>query len=333
MSQPLLTFFVVSYKQERFIREAVAGAFAQTYSPLEIILSDDASSDRTFEIMQEMAGEYRGPHKVVLNRNPKNLGIGAHVNRVVELANGELLVGSAGDDCSLPGRTEKTYQAWEQSQRRATSIFSSYTEMSEDGKLLAVRSESQPDLSRLQDRVRAWNVAKGCAHAFSKTVFREFGPLSNDVCFEDAAINFRSWAFHPVLHVTESLVHYRIHGQAVSSISAKNVDPELMLAKQRWFLAGRMATFKQYLKDLDHPMLTAATDKRTLLEARRLVIEQLRLVHYQLEFASAGRAERFRLLAQLTGSGLSPKRMSFWFLRAAFPRLDEWNLKRASRGA
>jgi glycosyltransferase involved in cell wall biosynthesis len=42
----------------------VEGAFSQTYSPLEIILSDDCSSDRTFEIMEEMAREYQGPHLV-----------------------------------------------------------------------------------------------------------------------------------------------------------------------------------------------------------------------------------------------------------------------------
>ena len=48
--KPLLTFAVGAYNQERFIREAVESAFAQTYSPLEIVLSDDCSRDRTFEI-------------------------------------------------------------------------------------------------------------------------------------------------------------------------------------------------------------------------------------------------------------------------------------------
>jgi len=39
--RPLLTFALFGYNQEQYIREAVEGAFAQTYSPLEIILSDD----------------------------------------------------------------------------------------------------------------------------------------------------------------------------------------------------------------------------------------------------------------------------------------------------
>ena len=75
-SKPLLTFALAALNQERFIREAVEAAFAQTYSPLEIILSDDCSEDRTFEIMCEMAKAYRGPHRIVLNRNPIRRSIG-----------------------------------------------------------------------------------------------------------------------------------------------------------------------------------------------------------------------------------------------------------------
>ena len=41
---PLVTFALFAYNQERYVREAVEGAFAQTYQPLEIILSDDCSS-------------------------------------------------------------------------------------------------------------------------------------------------------------------------------------------------------------------------------------------------------------------------------------------------
>jgi len=49
-TKPLITFALFAYNQERFIREAVQGAFSQTYSPLEIIMSDDCSKDRTFDI-------------------------------------------------------------------------------------------------------------------------------------------------------------------------------------------------------------------------------------------------------------------------------------------
>src|SRR6185369_3255547 len=93
--KPLLTFAIAALNQERFIREAVEAAFAQTYSPLEIVLSDDHSEDRTFEIMKEMAAAYRGPHPVILNQNSSRRSLGDHINRIVEISHGELIVGAA----------------------------------------------------------------------------------------------------------------------------------------------------------------------------------------------------------------------------------------------
>ena len=57
--------------------------------------------------MQEMAAAYRGPHRVILNRNPRNLGITAHVDRIMELTSGGFVVQNAGDDVSVPERTER----------------------------------------------------------------------------------------------------------------------------------------------------------------------------------------------------------------------------------
>src|SRR5438309_837758 len=98
--KPLLTFAVAAFNQERFIREAVEAAFAQTYSPVEIILSDDCSEDRTFDIMREMIGAYHGPNRVILNRNPVRRSIGGHFNRIIEISHGELILAAAGDDVS-----------------------------------------------------------------------------------------------------------------------------------------------------------------------------------------------------------------------------------------
>ena len=134
--RPLLTFSIAAYNQEKFIREAVEGAFSQTYSPLEIVLSDDCSGDSTFSIMEKMAGQYRGPHRIILNRNSVRRSLGGHVNRVVEISRGELIVGAAGDDVSLPQRCEIAYEAWERFERRPTSIHSRFIQIDEGGALI-----------------------------------------------------------------------------------------------------------------------------------------------------------------------------------------------------
>lgn len=106
--RPLVTFALFAYNQEKYIREAVEGAFAQTYEPLEIIISDDCSSDRTFDIMQEMAAEYEGPHILKVRRNKTNVGTLNHVLSVAHEATGEFIVVAAGDDVSLKERVVRT---------------------------------------------------------------------------------------------------------------------------------------------------------------------------------------------------------------------------------
>ena len=104
---PLVTFVVLSYNQEKYIREAVEAALAQDYIPLEILLSDDHSSDATYDLMEALANRYNGKAKIVLNRNESNLGIGEHVKKIADMASGEIIVMAAGDDISDSQRTRE----------------------------------------------------------------------------------------------------------------------------------------------------------------------------------------------------------------------------------
>lgn len=64
VEKPPVTLALFAYNQERFITEAVEAAFAQTYQPLEIIISDDGSSDKTYDTILSLVQRYQGPHTV-----------------------------------------------------------------------------------------------------------------------------------------------------------------------------------------------------------------------------------------------------------------------------
>ena len=55
--KPLVTVALFAYNSEELVGDAVESLLAQTYSPLEIILSDDCSTDGTFEVMRRLAEE------------------------------------------------------------------------------------------------------------------------------------------------------------------------------------------------------------------------------------------------------------------------------------
>lgn len=102
---PSISIILTGHNEEYCIEDAIRSVFRQDYEgPVEIILSDDGSSDRTFAVMQEMASRYSGPYRVVLNRNETALGRGQHIRQAVELATHEWILRQDGDDCSFPWR-------------------------------------------------------------------------------------------------------------------------------------------------------------------------------------------------------------------------------------
>lgn len=58
---PSISIILTGHNEEYCIGDAIRSVFGQDYEgPVEIILSDDGSSDGTFAVMQEMAAQYRG---------------------------------------------------------------------------------------------------------------------------------------------------------------------------------------------------------------------------------------------------------------------------------
>jgi glycosyltransferase involved in cell wall biosynthesis len=255
---------VMAYNQEQFVREAVAGAFAQTYSPLEIVLSDDASQDNTFNIMAQMSREYRGPHSIKLNLNARRAGLGGHVDRIMEIARGELIVISAGDDISLPERTEATFRAWDSSGRRATSIYSDYTVITENQPMSGLRAPVACNEGNVICRQSSPLVAfvkalepkvYGCTHAFVPRLFSFFGPLTESVTYEDLALSFRSHAIGWLLYIRRPLVLYRRHDANLSfhamERGARDESSFTRLeTRQRNMLRGFIRGYDRFADDL-----------------------------------------------------------------------------------
>ena len=216
--RPLVTFALIAYNQERHIREAIEGAFAQTYEPLEIILSDDCSTDRTFEIMQEMAVAYAGKAHTKLNKNAANLGIAGHVNRVIELSTGRLIVAAAGDDISLPQRAEKLCEAWRAGRGKIKYVHSSAKVINPNSELSGeLDTGTLRDADTIEDVLQIKRGALfsrrhlplGATEAWDREIFEAFGPLFPDVHYEDVITSARGVALGQTKYVDEPLILYR----------------------------------------------------------------------------------------------------------------------------
>ncbi|HEY0022657.1 MAG TPA: glycosyltransferase [Longimicrobium sp.] len=87
------------YNGERYLREALDGVLGQSYADLELVVSDNASTDGTEAICREYAAR---DARLRYHRQPRNMGAVCNFNRAFELARGEYFMWAAFDDRRNP---------------------------------------------------------------------------------------------------------------------------------------------------------------------------------------------------------------------------------------
>jgi len=101
---PKVSIIMPAYNAEKTIGASIGSVLDQTFSDWELIVIDDASNDRTAEIVQQLAEDDR---RVILLANKKNGGISFSRNRGIDHAMGEWLAFLDSDDLWRGDKLEK----------------------------------------------------------------------------------------------------------------------------------------------------------------------------------------------------------------------------------
>ena len=102
-SQPLVSVPIITYNSSKTVMDTLDSIANQTYQNLELIVSDDCSSDNTVEICCEWIEAHKGRFaRTELLASEKNTGVSANLNRAERACKGEWVKPLAGDDLLLP---------------------------------------------------------------------------------------------------------------------------------------------------------------------------------------------------------------------------------------
>jgi len=229
-STPLVSFCLFTYNQEKYVLDALRGAFSQTYANLEIIISDDCSKDNTVQLIKDAVAQYNGSHKIIVNCNPHNLGIAAHVNKVLyEIAKGEIIMLAAGDDVSMPTRTQVCVD-FLLNHPEVSSVSLSSEECDENLKpkhntFRKLMTPGKDSIVTLEDYVyfSDFIIFPGDSRVLRREVISTFPPLKY-VSAEDIYLFFRSLLIGSAGYLRQPLVKYRIYGGNVTCQKQNNQD-------------------------------------------------------------------------------------------------------------
>jgi len=214
-----VSYCLICYNQEKFILAAVKSALNQKAKNLEIIISDDCSTDNTFSIISKYIQTYNGEHKIILNRNETNYGLIKHLNKVItELASGEIIILASGDDVSFPIRTANTIKIFKK-YHDVQAVTSQKCVINSNGGIQNVSANKDATSKRynlkLAMAIPGFMVG-GVALSFRKSLFSFFGPISNDCPTEDSTIRNRALLIGDIYESESTWSYYRIHENNMS---------------------------------------------------------------------------------------------------------------------
>lgn len=100
--RPLVSFFVAGRNVQNYVEEAIRSMLAQTVDDFELLILDDGSTDKTYDVMMSVQD-----HRIRVLRNEECMGIARSLNRLMELCRGRFWAHMDADDVCAPERLEK----------------------------------------------------------------------------------------------------------------------------------------------------------------------------------------------------------------------------------
>ncbi|MEH1933144.1 MAG: glycosyltransferase [Nostoc sp.] len=230
--QPLVSICIPTYNGERFIAEAINSALCQTYPNIEIILSDDNSTDRTVEIAKLFNKKLSFDFSILEH---SQYGLAQNWNFCISQAKGKYIKFLFQDDLLEPTAIEEMVNLAEQDEEiglvfSPRTIFSNSGDTNYDSNFLMhheakdvykawstlkpIQSGQQllQDLNILDNPIN--KIGEPSTVLIRKDVFEKVGLFNSEFCqLVDLEMWLRIMSQYKVGFVDKVLSHFRIHSQ------------------------------------------------------------------------------------------------------------------------
>ncbi|HEY9777999.1 MAG TPA: glycosyltransferase [Planktothrix sp.] len=242
----LVSVCLPTFDGRQYIEEAIDSVLAQTYSEVELLISDDRSNDETFAIVQRRAADN---NKIIFWQNEHRLGLFGNYNACLKRATGQLIKPFAQDDLLDTRAVERMVAVF---QENASVVLACAGRDSSD--LYKARAQDNVEETLPPGRVDGKKALLQCLGSYRNLIGEPVAVMFNakfkDLLFDE---NYQSlgdldyWLrileHGDLFNIAEPLVTFRQHSESKTMALMKNMDWVLdfyRLSKQ----------YERYLKEL-----------------------------------------------------------------------------------
>ena len=232
----LISVILLCFNHEKYIDQALDGLFAQTYSPLEIIILDDCSSDRTAEIIETRLAKRDNSADIRFVRNGRNM---VHpIPNVIGTVKGSFIIIACGDDIMLPQMVEEMARTWIEEKVSLVTANAFYIDDKSNSLNRTFRDPAAPADDSFETLARDGSNACcfGGAMGFERALYETFGwPPTHFLEAGDIVLPFYAYLLKGARFIKRPLLKYRVHSHnaSLSLLAEKTLGQDRLLAIER----------------------------------------------------------------------------------------------------
>jgi glycosyltransferase involved in cell wall biosynthesis len=224
MSEKLFEVFLGTYNAEPWIAKTLQALEKQTFTPFKITIIDNASTDETISIIEDLFQNFNFKNEYRLIKNQINIGpISTFMDRL-DLFDAEWIFMIHQDDFYHENHVQVLVEAIENSKPETGIVFSGVIRMDENGNELPIVPTIASKLSEV-NRVANIQLAIQMTPtnfptcALKKSVLSKVNTTRHTSAFNDAEILFRMMCISDVKYMPIETAHYRIHENNAHAIT------------------------------------------------------------------------------------------------------------------
>ncbi len=216
------SIILISFNHEAFIEAALLSALRQDMADFELVIVDDASTDRTQAIIREVLArdEFVG-RRISKIFNEHNQGVLAAVNTAMAAATGDVFVMMAGDDISMPDRLRRTLHIFAEAPE-VQLVYGEVAFIDERG--AALRPVPAGGMAQRFTyargrfgRIYAGASPCGASAAYRRRLYDVFGPMEAGTHAEDNCYWVRALLLGAIHHDPACYIQWRQHSANLSN--------------------------------------------------------------------------------------------------------------------
>jgi glycosyltransferase involved in cell wall biosynthesis len=271
MRTALIDIVMVTYNQAEYVEDAIQSVLHQQCSfPFRILISDDCSTDATYQVCQKFLLLY--PDKITLSRNSANLGVGRNYVQALMQSSAKYIAILEGDDFFLdPLKLQKQVDLLE-SQAEIGLVHANYQVLFSDGSKKLGHSFSKPNQlsGKLFDSVLSENTICPATVCLRSGLLKEFVDLKfvadNDLKTVDLFLWLEFSYRSEIAYLKDVMSVYRLSPGSVSN----NNSSEKVLSF--FHTVNKILTYYESKFEINKHKMAAARNRLYEPLIRKLVI-------------------------------------------------------------